>query len=138
MRQEIRNRADIDRLMIAFYDRAMNDSLIGYIFTDVAMLDLGHHLPIIGDFWETMLFRTGDYARHGRNPLAVHRELDRKTRLLPAHFTRWLELFKETTDELFEGETAEFIKLRSEAIAARMLEHIGNREDEKINHRHAA
>lgn len=125
MKADIKDRGDIDRLMVMFYERAMKDEMIGYIFTDVAKLDLDHHLPIIGDFWETMLFRTGDYGRHGRNPLQVHGALDAMTPLLPEHFERWLEIFFECVDELFEGETAEFIKMRASTIAGRMLEYVG-------------
>ena len=123
--RDIGNRADIDQLMKAFCGRAMTDAVIGYIFTDVAKLDLDHHLPMIGDFWETLLFRTGDYGRHGRNPLAVHGVLDAKTPLLPEHFERWLLIFNETVDESFAGQTADFLKVRAEAIAARMLEFLG-------------
>ena len=120
MKKDIENRADIDLLMQRFYTKATADSEIGYIFTDVAKLDLGHHLPIIGDFWETLLFRTGDYARYGRNPLQVHGELNEKTPLKPAHFRRWLQLFEASVDELFSGMRADFIKMRAEAIADRM------------------
>mgnify|MGYP001559397343 CR=1 FL=1 len=125
MNKDIENRQDIDELMQAFYRRAIADDLIGFIFMDVAKLDLEHHLPIIGDFWETLLFRTGDYSRHGRNPLQVHGELDLKTPLLPEHFARWLEIFTGTVDESFAGETADFLKMRAEAIANRMLEFVG-------------
>lgn len=125
MKKDIENREDIDRLMLAFYKRAMVDDRIGYIFTDIAKLDLEHHLPIIGDFWETLLFRSGDYAKHGRNPLQVHGDLNEKTPLLPEHFERWLEIFSETADQNFVGETTDFIKLRAGAIAGRMLEFIG-------------
>ena len=124
MLNDIRNRHDIDRLMVLFYERAMSDPEIGYLFTDVARLDLEHHLPIIGDFWETMLFRTGDYGRHGRNPLEVHGELASKSPLLPEHFDRWLGIFEQSTDELFAGEVADFIKMRARAIAGRMLQYV--------------
>ncbi len=50
MKNDIETRADIDDLMNRFYARAINDETIGYIFTDVAKLDLEHHLPVIGDF----------------------------------------------------------------------------------------
>jgi len=123
--KDIANRTDIDRLMRAFYSRAMTDPLIGHIFTDVAKLDLVHHLPVIGDFWETLLFRTGDYGRHRRNPLAVHGDLDAKVPLLPEHFDRWRLIFNETLNESFAGPTADFLKVRAEAIAARMLEFLG-------------
>ena len=108
-------------LMNAFYSRALTDETIGYIFTDVAKLDLEHHLPIIGDFWESLLFQTGDYARHGRNPLRVHGQLDIKSPLMREHFVKWLEIFSETVDELFEGVRSEYIKRRAQAIAGNML-----------------
>ena len=81
-------------MMRRFYERAMADDVIGYIFTDVAKLDLDRHLPIIGDFWETIVFQVPIYAQHGRNPLQVHGELNDKERLLPEHFERWLKIFQ--------------------------------------------
>lgn len=124
MKHDIANREDIDLLMREFYSRVLTDDLIGYIFTDVAKLDLDEHLPIIGDFWETMLFRSGDYARHGRNPLQVHAELDAKSTLKPEHFERWLEIFSETVDKNFAGEKTDFIKMRANAIAHRFLSYL--------------
>jgi len=130
MKPDIENRADIDLLMTEFYSKAMVDNTIGYIFTDVAKLDLHHHLPIIGDFWETMLFQAGSYSRHGRNPMMVHAELNEKTLLKPLHFARWLEIFTETIDRLFEGERAQFLKFRAVMIADRMLSFIGIHAEE--------
>ncbi|MBX7054487.1 MAG: group III truncated hemoglobin [Pyrinomonadaceae bacterium] len=125
MIRDIEDRNDIDRLMLRFYSRVMADDLIGYIFTDVAKLDLDRHLPVIGDFWETIIFQTGVYTRHGRNPLQVHGELNEKEPLLPEHFRRWLEIFTQITDELFAGEKADFIKVRAAAIAERMMQFVG-------------
>lgn len=122
--KDIETRADIDDLMNRFYARAISDEIIGYVFTDVAKLDLAHHLPIIGDFWETMLFGTGDYQKHGRNPMRVHGELSQKSRLSFEHFNRWLEIFDETIDETFAGETTQLLKKRANAIANRMLEYV--------------
>ncbi len=121
MKKDIQSRTDIDRLMNQFYARATRDQIIGYIFSDVAKLDLEHHLPVIGDFWETLLFGTGNYQRHGRNPLQIHGELSLKTPLHAEHFRRWLDIFRETIDESFSGERAEFANTRAEAIANRML-----------------
>lgn len=119
MKRDIESRADIDLLMREFYARAMRDEVIGYIFTDIAKLDLDHHLPIIGDFWESMLFGTGVYQKHGRNPLMVHRDLDEKSPLKAEHFSRWLEIFDECVDRLFTGERADYSKMRAKAIASR-------------------
>lgn len=121
MKKDIENRADIDKLMNRFYSQAMTDETIGYIFTDVAKLNLEQHLPIIGDFWESLLFGTSSYQKHGRNPLLVHTVLNEKTPLLLEHFERWLEIFRTSVDENFGGERAEFIKLRANAIANQMI-----------------
>ncbi len=90
----------------------------------MAQLDLKHHLPVIGDFWETLLFGSGDYQKHGRNPLQVHAALNQKTPLMLDHFKRWLVLFCETIDEKHAGERADFIKARANAIANRMLNYV--------------
>ncbi len=125
MPDDLDSRNAIDALMRRFYERAMADSVIGFIFTDVMKLDLDHHLPVIGDFWESSLLGAGNYARHGRNPLLVHLEIDRRSRLEPEHFERWLQIFEESVDESFAGPYAEFAKQRSRAIARRMLEFLG-------------
>jgi truncated hemoglobin YjbI len=121
MQRDIESRDDIDALMRRFYGRAMSDPLIGRIFTEVARLDLDEHLPVIGDFWESTLFGTGVYSSHGRNPLLIHAALDRKERLDPRHFRRWLELFNATVDESFRGTRATYAKQRGAAIAQRMV-----------------
>ena len=120
--KDVGSRADIDRLMEVFYERAIGDPVIGYIFTDVAKLDLEHHLPIIGDFWESLLFGTPVYQKHGRNPMLVHQELHAKSELVLEHFERWLEIFTKTVDDLFEGENAEHLKMRASAIAERFVQ----------------
>ncbi len=71
-----------------------------------------------------MLFQTGAYAKHGRNPLQVHGALSEKEPLTLEHFTRWLEIFTSTVDNLFEGGRADFLKLRANAIANRMLQFV--------------
>ena len=122
---DIRTRTDIDLIMRVFYERALADEVIGYIFKDVAKIDLEHHLPIIGAFWETMLFQSGNYAGLGRNPLEVHMALHLRSALKPEHFVRWLELFERSVDDEFVGERTEFLKMRAHSIAGRMQEYIG-------------
>lgn len=123
-KRDIVSREDIDRLMVAFYERAMADEVIGYIFTRIAEMDLDSHLPVIGDFWEAVLFGSRKYAGRGRNPLEIHAVLDRRSTLSRRHFERWLEIFVETTDTIFAGERAEFAKMRATAIANRMRNYV--------------
>jgi hemoglobin len=121
---DLESRADIDVLMVNFYRRAMTDEVIGHFFTEVVKLDLDHHLPIIGDFWETALFGATAYRRHGRNPLAVHVALHELSPLRAEDFERWLEIFRETVDASFAGMYADFAKQRAGAIARRIREYI--------------
>lgn len=102
--QDIKSRADIDALLRAFYAKALTDEVIGYIFTNVAKLDLKHHLPIIGDFWDSILFGKKGYQQRELNPMQIHLQLNEKSALTYAHFKRWLKLFNETVDEMFTGE----------------------------------
>lgn len=112
--RDIRDRADVAQLVESFYRRAFADPLIGPIFTDVAHMDLEHHLPIMCDFWETVLFRAGSYRR---NAFAMHVALDAKTRLGAAEFDRWLELWVANVDAQFAGESAERAKIQARRIA---------------------
>lgn len=120
--KDIETRQDIENLMKAFYSKALSDEVIGFIFTDVAKLDLAHHLPIITDFWEMVLFQTVNFQeKYGRSPMLTHIQLNEKTPLEKLHFTRWLKLFNETIDESFVGEKADLAKMRAVSIANTML-----------------
>lgn len=134
MKPDVQNREDIDLLMNEFYSRALRDDLIGYIFTDVARLDLDHHLPVIGDFWETILFRSGNYARHGRNPMQVHLALNAKESLRPEHFDRWIEIFYKVVDENFEGPNADVLREKAAFMAQRISSVCSMGESFGLNH----
>ena len=112
--EDIADRADIERLIVAFYGAAFDDPRIGPVFTDIAHMDLDAHLPIMADFWETVLFRAGTYSR---NALQVHVALNRRRRLDAGDFARWLEIWTATVDRMFAGPVAERAKLQAERIA---------------------
>lgn len=121
---DLRNRDDVEELVVAFYETAFRDPLIGPIFTDVAHMDLAAHLPIMCDFWETVLFRSGAYRR---NALQVHVSLHARHPLTDAHFARWLELWDATVDERFAGPSAERAKLQASRIAESMQRRLAGR-----------
>jgi len=117
MKTDIKNRADIIRLINSFYEKVKKDETIGYIFNDVVKVDWDHHLPIMYDFWEGVIFQTGNYEG---NPMRVHLNLNERTPLQPAHFASWKKLFIETVNELFEGDKAELARQRAVSIATMM------------------
>jgi hemoglobin len=114
VRRDIVDRADISALVAAFYRRAFADELLGPVFVDIARVDMAVHLPVMCDFWETVLMRAGLYHR---NALRPHLLLDAQVPLTAAHFTRWLALWTATVDERHEGERAEFAKVQAARIA---------------------
>jgi len=96
--RDIENREDCEQLVRAFYARALSDPVIGFIFTDVARLDLEAHVPVIASFWATILLGARSY---GGGAFAAHAALDAKVRLRPGHFARWLALWRESVDAQF-------------------------------------
>lgn len=111
---DIETRADCEQLVRAFYGKAMEDELIGWIFTDVAKLDLEEHVPVITSFWETVLL--GDRSYYG-GAFGVHAKINEKAELKKAHFERWLVLWCRTVDELFDGERAAMAKVHALRVA---------------------
>lgn len=114
MTRDLVDRDDVEELVRAFYSSAFVDPLIGPIFTDVAEMDLEHHLPIMCDFWETVLFNANLYRR---NALQLHYALNERHPLTPEHFDRWLMLWEATVDAHFSGPTAELAKRQATRIA---------------------
>ncbi len=111
---DIRDRDDISKLVTEFYTRAFQDPVLGPIFIDVAKMDLEAHMPIMCDFWETVLFQAGKY---GRNAFGVHLDLHRKEPLTPMHFQRWLDIWETTVDDLFQGPRANLAKVQAGRVA---------------------
>lgn len=115
MNPDIADRTDVEKLVRDFYARAFADPSLGPIFLDVAKMDLDAHLPIMCDFWETVLFRAGLYRR---NALRVHQDLHARSPLATEHFDRWLSLWTATIDDLFAGEKADLAKIQATRIAS--------------------
>ncbi|GAB2783657.1 hypothetical protein GCM10027275_29580 [Rhabdobacter roseus] len=117
MLTDITTRTDVELLVNTFYNKVLADEVLGPIFNDVAQVNLSAHLPTMYDFWESILFGTGSYR--GR-PMPPHFRLTQKHPLRAHHFERWLALFFETIDALFEGEKATEVKSRAQHIASIM------------------
>jgi hemoglobin len=124
MKGDIENRRDLVDLLESFYQKAFRDDLIGHFFTEVIPLQLDVHIPVIADFWESVLFQTRGYRK---NVMQVHEDIHSISRIEKAHLDRWLTLFCTTIDEMFEGEKALLMKQRARSIATLM--------DIKLNHK---
>jgi hemoglobin len=107
MHNDIGTRTNIELLVNQFYAKVKLDHLLGPVFSRV---DWPHHLPIMYNFWSSMLL--GDQSYQG-NPFQKHIHLG----IDSTHFRRWLELFTETVDEHFVGFKADEVKSRAQSIA---------------------
>jgi hemoglobin len=118
---DIETRDDCERLVRAFYGQALEDPLIGFIFTDVAKLDLEAHVPKITSFWETILLGNRTYTG---GAFAPHAALHAKVELRPGHFERWLQLWFGTVDSMFAGDRANLAKVHALRVARAFLERL--------------
>ena len=120
---DIRDRNDIEKLVITFYERAFADEVLGRIFVDVANMDLTEHLPHMCDFWEVVLFRT---AMYGRNAFDVHQKLHAIEPLTPMLFQHWEDLWHDTVDSLFHGEKANLAKVHASRMSGSIQRRLEN------------
>lgn len=106
-KKDIENRDDIEFFVNSFYDKVKDDDMLGPVFKN---LNWPHHLPIMYNFWSSLLLGDQTYAG---NPLQKHLRLAIDSK----HFEQWLKLFTQTLDENFSGEKTDEAKLRAQSIA---------------------
>jgi hemoglobin len=109
-RPDITTEDHIRILVDSFYIKVNADPLLSPIFNDVAKVDWQEHLPLLYQFWSTLLFRTNTYRgqpwpKHALLPVSAE------------HFERWVSLFKTTVDEHFSGPKATEAKNIAGSIA---------------------
>ena len=115
--RDLNNREDVEVLLRRFYGRVFEDDVLAEPFSELRTHGLESHLPVMCDFWETVLFRAGLYRG---NALLVHRQLDERHPLCANHFARWLTLWEATVDEMYTGPSAIRAKVQAGRIAKSM------------------
>lgn len=110
IKKEIKGIEEIRIMVDSFYDKVNEDDLLSPIFNEFSKVSWEKHLPIMYNFWNTILFNQGDYKG---SPFPKHLKLPVEDK----HFERWLKLFNQTIDENFTGEMAENVRLRAKTIA---------------------
>ncbi|MEQ9468182.1 MAG: group III truncated hemoglobin [Ekhidna sp.] len=114
---DITTRQDIELLVDRFYEQVIVDDIIGVFFTEVVRLDWEVHIPVMYDFWETILL---DHFVYKGNPMTKHIQLNKQKKLEAQHFERWLELWEKTVRTHFDGPTAEEAINRAKQIGSLM------------------
>ena len=117
-KQQLNDRAAVELLVNSFYTKVKADDLLGPIFNNAENFSWETHIPIMINFWETLLLGTASYKG---NAMGKHIELNRRVPLKPEHFDRWKSLFYATLDEHFEGPQILTAHKRVEAMSELIL-----------------
>jgi len=118
MTKDIENREDLYIVVDEFYKKLLKNATLKHFFQKFTQKnELDHHLQTLVDFWDNTIFYSGTYQKNAIQP---HIELNKKNPFKIIHFQTWLQLFHESVDENFKGETAEITKNRATSIATVM------------------
>lgn len=109
-REDINNLADIQILVDTFYDTIRKDQLLGPIFDGIIQDRWPEHLEKMYRFWQTVLLEKHTY--YG-SPFPPHAKMP----IQKEHFDRWIQLFTQTVDALYTGETADRAKWQGNRMA---------------------
>lgn len=105
------DRAALSTLVHAFYPKVREDPLLAPIFASkITPEHWPAHEEHIIDFWSSVFLKTGQF---NGNPMQKHAQL---AGLTPQHFTRWLELFKQTAVEVLPSEHARAVDIMANRI----------------------
>ncbi len=110
MKNDILTLQDVQILVDGFYEKVRQDEILKDIFNNKIQDRWPEHLEKMYRFWQTVLLEEHTY--YG-SPFLPHSKLPVEAE----HFERWLKLFFETVDTLFEGEKAERAKWQGQRMA---------------------
>ena len=106
------NEAYVSTLVDSFYAAVRKDPVLGAIFDRAIGDRWDDHLPRMKRFWSSVAMNTGTYSG---KPVPAHQKL---TGIEPAHFTRWLALFRQTLEATAPSpEAADYFMVRAGRIA---------------------
>lgn len=113
--------AQIERMVHRFYERVRDDDLLGPVFA--RRVDRwAPHLDRMVLFWRAVLRSEGPFVASARGgPPVLHRAIDE---LSAHHFERWLSLFGEVVDDIYEPPVAQNIKQTAGRIAVGLSRHL--------------
>jgi hemoglobin len=101
----------IHAMVHGFYAKVRTDPALGPIFNRIIGDGWDPHLAKMCDFWSSVLLMSGRF--HGA-PMPVHIAIPE---IRPAHFARWLHLFRQTAAELCPPDAAALFVAKAEMIA---------------------
>lgn len=106
--------------MTSFYEKAMDDEVLSPFFIDeigddITSEDWIDHIELLADFWLAKLLGENTYYGNFVGAHVKMPHLKRET------FTRWLELFSATADEVYVPDIAEVFKKKGAQFSKQFL-----------------
>ena len=114
---------NINKMVIRFYTKILNDDIVGPFFIAKLGNDLNNefwkpHIELLTNFWASIAL---GYQNYRGNPFAPHLQIGGLER---ATFEQWLKLFFETLDSIYEPHIADLFKQRSTIIAGNFMRNL--------------
>ena len=124
MKDIVINSSNIKKMVNIFYNKVIDDDKISHFFTEKLGVDIDskewqEHIELVSNFWAMVAL---DDTKYTNNPLLPHKELKNLTR---DDFNRWLKLFSESANEVYEPISAKFFIDKSVDIANNFMRKLG-------------
>lgn len=128
---DLADRTDVEALLWRFYCTVLVDDLLAEPFAGVReVTGLQTHIPVMADFWETVLFKARRYRGQVQD---VHGRVHTTTPLSTDHFVRWLTTWYDTVDDMYTGPVAERAKRQAARIAWAMHRALTGADSAELN-----
>jgi hemoglobin len=129
---DLASRADVEALLRRFYGQVLVDEILAEPFAQIRINGLESHLPVMCDFWETVLFRAGLYQG---SAVRVHQPVNDRYRLTAGHFLRWLHLWNLNIDQMYQGPIADHAKIQAARIARALHRRLTGNDSTNLDER---
>jgi hemoglobin len=110
------NDQSIATLVDRFYARVREDALLGPVFNGAIGDHWPEHLATLTNFWTSVLLASGRYKG---NPMMAHLPIPQMDK---QHFNRWIELWRQTTSEVFGPEISTALVAKASTMGERLVE----------------
>lgn len=109
-----------------FYERALNDKDIGFIFEtefgdDMENEDWTEHIELLVNFWDSVFLNEKAY---NGDPFGPHFTI---AHLKMEYFKPWVDLFTETAKEIYVPGVAILFKEKAESYAKEFIERLNQK-----------
>lgn len=113
MKTDITDKEDIIIVIDHFYNKILSNKTIGHFFTEVVKIQIDHHIPIMYDFWESVLLDGNTYKG---NPMLKHIAIDKILPLEAHHFNVWIQEWNASVDLHYSGPIADQAKQKAKMM----------------------